>query len=129
MEEAAKRSREAAEAAAVEERRRKEAEEAERLKKLLDEIVAGTDIRPETSPQLAVLITPVEAKQYQQQLAKLWPGGTLTLVKRDKGIEGGPQLISTYRLSKGSDALLLMFGLRADGQIADLGRMPNREYQ
>jgi CubicO group peptidase (beta-lactamase class C family) len=102
---------------------------AERLKKLLDEIVAGIDIRPETSPQLAALITPDEAKQIQQQLAKLWPGGTLTLVKRDKGIEGGAQWISTYRLSKGSDAMLLMFGLRAGGKIADLGRMPNREYQ
>jgi len=25
--------------------------------------------------------------------------------------------------------MLLMFGLRADGKIADLGQMPNREYQ
>jgi CubicO group peptidase (beta-lactamase class C family) len=102
---------------------------AERLKKLLDELVAGIDIRPETTPQLAALLTPDEEKQIQRRLAKLWPGGTLTLVKRDKGIEGGVLWISTYRLSKGSDALLLMFGLRADGQIADLGRMPNREYQ
>jgi len=102
---------------------------AERLKKLLDEIVAGTDIRPETIPQLAALFTPDEAKQMQQRMATLWPGGTLTLVKRDKGIEGGAQWISTYRLSKGSDAMLLLFGLRADGKIADLGRMPNREYQ
>jgi len=68
---------------------------AERIKKLLDEIVAGTDIRPETSPQLAALITPDMAKSAQQRLAKLWPGGTLTLVRRDKGPEGGPQWVST----------------------------------
>ena len=102
---------------------------AERLKKLLDEIVAGTDIRPETSPQLAALITPDMAKSAQQRLAKLWPGGTLTLVRRDKGPEGGPQWVSTYRLSKGGDAVLLVFGLGADGKIPILGLSPNREYE
>jgi CubicO group peptidase (beta-lactamase class C family) len=102
---------------------------AERLKKLLDEIVAGADIRPETSPQLAALITPDMAKRAQQRLAKLWPGGTLTLVRRDKGPEGGPQWVSTYRLSKGGDAVLLVFGLGADGKIPILGLSPNREYE
>ena len=102
---------------------------AERLKKLLDEIVAGKDIRPETSPQLAALIVPDTAKQAQQRLAKLWPGGTLTLVKRDKGPEGGPPWVSTYRVSKGGDAMLVVFGLGADGKIATLGLSPNREYE
>ena len=102
---------------------------AERLKKLLDEIVAGTDIRPETTPQLATVITPDMAKSARQRLAKLWPGGTLTLLKRDKGTEGEPQWVSTYRLSKGGDAMLLVFGLGADGKIATLGLSRNREYQ
>jgi CubicO group peptidase (beta-lactamase class C family) len=102
---------------------------AERLKKLLDENVAGKDIRPETSPQLAALLTPEASKRWQQSLAKLWPGGTLTLVKRDKGPEGGPQWISTYRLSKGGDATLLVFGLGSDGKIAILHLSPDREYQ
>jgi len=102
---------------------------ANRLNKLLDEIVAGTDIRPETSPQLAALITPEMAKRVQQRLAKLWPGGTLTLVKRDKGPEGGPQWVSTYRLSKAGDAMLLVFGLGADGKIPILGLSPDREYE
>ena len=101
---------------------------AERLKKLLDEIVAGTDIRPETSPQLAALITPDGAKQVQQRLAKLWPGGTVTLVKRVTGPEGGAQWVSTYRLSKGGDAMLLVFGVGADGKIHNLGLSPNRDY-
>ncbi len=102
---------------------------AERLKKLLDEIVAGTDIRPETAPQLAALITPDSTKDMQRSLGKLWPGGTLTLVRRDKGTEGQPQWVSTYRLSKGGEAVLLVFGLGADGKIPIFGRMQNREYQ
>jgi CubicO group peptidase (beta-lactamase class C family) len=103
---------------------------AERLKKLLDEIVAGKDVRPETTPQLAAGITPDRSKRWQQSLAKLWPGGTLTLVKRDKGTEGEPLWVSTYRLTKGSDAMLVAFGLGADGKIAILALLPDRgDYQ
>ena len=61
---------------------------ADRLKKILDKVVAGEDIRPETSAQLAAVITPEMAKRAQDRLSKLWPGGTLTLVKREKGPEG-----------------------------------------
>jgi CubicO group peptidase (beta-lactamase class C family) len=102
---------------------------AERLKKQLDEIVAGTDIRPETTPQLAALITPDVAKDMHRSLEKLWPGGTLTLVKRDKGTEGEPQWVSTYRLSKGGEAMLLEFGLGTDGKIPIFGWSSNREYE
>ena len=102
---------------------------AERLKKLLDEIVAGTDIRPETAPQLAALITPDSTNDMHRSLGKLWPGGTLTLVRRDKGTEGQPQWVSIYRPSKGGDAVLLLFGLGSDGKIPIFGRMQNREYQ
>jgi hypothetical protein len=102
---------------------------APRLKKLLDEIVAGTDIRPETTPQLAAIISPDASKRLQQSLARLWPRGTLTLVERDKGTEGEPQWVSTYRLSKGRDAMLLVFGLGVDGKISIFALLPNREYQ
>jgi CubicO group peptidase (beta-lactamase class C family) len=100
-----------------------------RLKRLLDEIVVGKDIRPETTPQLAALFTPDTSKWWQQSLAKLWPGGTLTLVTRDKGTDNEPQWVSTYRLSKGGDAMLLVFGLGADGKIPLLGLSQNRDYQ
>ncbi|HKF49913.1 MAG TPA: serine hydrolase domain-containing protein [Terracidiphilus sp.] len=102
---------------------------ADRLKKLLDEIVAGTDIRPETSQQLAALITPQMAKRAQQRLAMLWPGGTLVLVKRVKSDEETAQWVSTYRLSKGDGAMLVVFGVGADGKISTLGLAPNREYE
>ncbi len=102
---------------------------AERLKQFLDEIVAGKDIRPETAPQMAARITPDVEKEMQGSLAKLWPGGTLTLVKRDQGTGGEPQWVSTYRLSKSGDAVLLVFGLGADGKILSFHWSPNREYQ
>ncbi|HEY2858726.1 MAG TPA: serine hydrolase domain-containing protein [Terracidiphilus sp.] len=102
---------------------------ADRLRKLLDEIVAGKDIRPEVSGQLAAVITPEMAKRAQDRLSKLWPGGTLTLVKRVKGPDGGPQWISTYRVRKGDDAMLLVFGVGADGKIPTLGLQPDREFE
>jgi CubicO group peptidase (beta-lactamase class C family) len=102
---------------------------AERLKKLLDEIVAGKDIRPEVSKELAAVITPEMAKGAQERLSKLWPGGTLMLVKRDKGPEGTADWVSTYRLAKGEDAMLVTFGLGTDGKIPVLGISPNRDYQ
>lgn len=100
-----------------------------RLKKFLDEIVAGTDVRPEITPQLAARITPDAAKGMQQRIGKLSPGGTLALVKRMKGAEGEPEGISWYRLSKGGDAMLLVFGVAGDGKITTFVALPNREYE
>lgn len=100
-----------------------------RLRKLLDEFVAGMDIRSQLTPQRAARFTPEAAKQARERLAKLWPGGTLTLVKRDKGPEGEQQWISTWRLSKGGDAVLLVFGVDAEGKITTLALVPNREYE
>ena len=102
---------------------------ADRLKKILDKVVAGEDIRPETSAQLAAVITPEMAKRAQERLSKLWPGGTLTLVKREKGPEGQARWVSTFRLSKGQDAMLLVFGVGPDGKIPILGLSPDREYE
>jgi CubicO group peptidase (beta-lactamase class C family) len=103
----------------------------QRLRKFLDEIVAGQDVRPELSPEFAATLTPDEQKSWRQRFARLWPGGTLTLVRRVPGVValGGPQWVSTYRLSKGDDAMLILFGVRPDGKIPVLGTSPNREYQ
>lgn len=101
---------------------------AKRLEKVLGEIVAGTDIRPEATAKLTDQLKPERTKRFQQSLAKLWPGGTLTLVKRDKGPEGEPPWVSIYRLTKGGDAMLVVFGLGVDGKLAVLSLVPNREY-
>jgi CubicO group peptidase (beta-lactamase class C family) len=102
---------------------------AEGLGKILDKIVAGEDIRPETAPELAALITPEATKGAAQRLSKLWPGGTLLLVHRERQPGPDEQWVSTYRLSKGSDAMLVVFGVGADGKIAVLGLRPDRAYQ
>jgi len=74
---------------------------AAKVAKLLDQIVASEDIRPQTTAQLAALITPEAAASVRKSLSPVWPGGTLTLVKRDAGGPTG-QPVSTFRVSKGA---------------------------
>lgn len=100
---------------------------AARLRKLLDAIVAGADVRAEATAKLAARLTPESARDLQQSLGKFWPGGSLTLVRREKGPEGEPH--SWYRLSKGGDAMLLVFGVDSDGKVSTFVRLPNREYE
>jgi hypothetical protein len=102
---------------------------ADRLRTVLDELVAGKDIRPEANAKLADQLKPERIKGLQQSLAKLWPGGSLTLVRREKGPESEPPTVSFYRLTKGSDAMLVVFGLGGDGKIALIAVIPNREYR
>jgi CubicO group peptidase (beta-lactamase class C family) len=99
------------------------------LAKLLDQVVAGEDIRPQTTPELAALITPDTSNQAQQRLSKLWPGGTLTLVKRTPVPGAAGQFTSMFRLSKGAEAVLIFFGLTPNGKISTLGLSPDREYE
>jgi hypothetical protein len=102
---------------------------ADKLAKTLDQILAGEDIRPRTTADLAALVTPDTVKWIQQRLPTLWPGGKLTLVKRIPLPDKPGQFMSIFRLSKGSDALLLPFGLAPDGKISTLGFSPDREYE
>ena len=41
----------------------------------------------------------------------------------------GGQPVSTFRLSKGAGAALIIFGLDAGGKISTLGLAPDREYE
>ena len=99
----------------------------ERVSRLLDQIVAGEDIHSQVTPDLAARMTPEALSSVTRGLQAIWPGGTLTLVKREPGPEG--QLVSTFRLSKGAEAGLLVYGLSADSKIAVLGFSPDREYE
>jgi CubicO group peptidase (beta-lactamase class C family) len=102
---------------------------ADAVRRLLDQIVGGTDIRPQATPGLAADITPEGNKQVQHMLAPVWPGGTLVLVQREAA-PGAPGIIaSTFRLSKGSDSLLIYYGRNAEGKIAVLGFSPDRPWQ
>jgi hypothetical protein len=95
---------------------------------LLDQLVAGADIRSQVTPELAAIITP-EMNKRVQFLAPVWPGGTLTLVQRQPA-PGSPGTIeSTFRISKGSNSLLIRYGRNADGKIAILGISPDRPWE
>jgi CubicO group peptidase (beta-lactamase class C family) len=93
---------------------------------ILDQIVAGTDLRPQASTDLAARMTPRAAARATGRLQGLWPGGTLTLVKRESGRTG--QSISTFRVRKGDNAALITFGFNSEGKISALGISPDHEY-
>ncbi|HEY2466232.1 MAG TPA: serine hydrolase domain-containing protein [Terracidiphilus sp.] len=93
---------------------------------VLDQIAGGTDLRPQATPELAARMTPDAVARALRRLQNLWPGGTLTLVKREPGPGGQP--VSTFRLRKGDNALLIIFGLNAEGKISVLGMSPDHEY-
>jgi CubicO group peptidase (beta-lactamase class C family) len=96
---------------------------------LLDQLAAGTDIRPQVTPDLAANITPASSQRVQHMLATLWPGGTLTLVKRQPAHDAPGTIVSTFRLSKGSDAKLIDYGRNAQGKIAILGISPDSPWE
>lgn len=98
------------------------------LANVLDKAAAGEDLRPLATPELAAQIRPDVAKWLQHRLADLWPGGTLTLLKRKPSAERPEQLVSTFRLSRGNQALLIDFGLAADGKISHFGFSQDRPY-
>ena len=63
-------------------------------------------------------------------LGKHEPQRALTQVRvvgPGTGPDGRP--VSTFRLSKGSEAALVSYGLDADSKISTLGFAPNREYE
>ena len=99
------------------------------LSKVLDQIVSGEDIRAQVTPQLAEYITPDAAKSVQRRLAPLWPGGTLTLVEREPAAGAPGEFDSTFRLTKGTGALLIRYRRNGEGKIAGLGFPPDRPYE
>jgi CubicO group peptidase (beta-lactamase class C family) len=98
------------------------------LRSLLDRIAAGHDIREQVTPEFATLITPQSTQEVQQRVAAVWPGGTLTLVRRVPVPNDPTRTLSTYRLTKRDQALLIVYSLNAEGKVAGLGFQPDREY-
>jgi hypothetical protein len=99
------------------------------LGKILDKLAAGEDIRPQAAAELLPHLTPEAAASVKKRLEPLWPGGTLTLVRRTD-VPGTAGLFnSTFRLTRGSNSMLVNFGLNAEGKISGLGFSRYREYQ
>jgi CubicO group peptidase (beta-lactamase class C family) len=99
------------------------------LAKLLDHVVAGDDILPQTTAEVAARFTPDTSKWLQRRLSTLWPGGSLTLVKRMPPPDAAGQFTSVFRLSKQNDAVLIFFGLDSNGKVSTLRTAPDREYE
>jgi CubicO group peptidase (beta-lactamase class C family) len=100
------------------------------LRPLLDRLAAGQDITDLVTPEFAKIITPGATKSVQQRLSQLWPGGTLTLVRRVPAPrDPAHSVLSTFRLVKGNESALVVYSLAPDGKVAALGFQPDREYQ
>ncbi len=62
------------------------------------------------------------------RLSKVWPGGTITRVKRQAPATPGGVDVSTDRVTRGAEALLIPFGVNAEGKISVLGVAADREF-
>jgi CubicO group peptidase (beta-lactamase class C family) len=97
------------------------------LRKLLDRLAGGEDIRDQTDATLTAQMPPQRMKGIQEFLSTIWPGGTLTLVRRGH-ING--TMVSEYRLTKpGGVIRLIVFGLDADGKVGFFSTAPDQEYE
>lgn len=99
------------------------------VRKLLDQIVAGTDIRGQVTAELSAVVTPDAIKGVRHFLTPLWPGGTLTLVRREEAPDVPGTVTSTFRIKKGANSLLIDYGRNAEGKIAVLGFSPDRDWE
>ena len=99
------------------------------LRTTLDHLVAGDDVRPQVSPELAARLTPDGMKWIQKSLSIVWPGGTLSLVKRNPVPHAQNHVSSIFRLVKDKGALLIVYVLSPDGKIFDFYLMPDRPYE
>ena len=96
------------------------------VEKLLDQIAAGHDIPSKNAERPAPRFLP-DSKSVQTRLANLWPGGTLTLVKRIPAPNPSDATTSVFRLTKGGDAVLIFID-SSNARISSLRATPDREY-
>ncbi len=99
------------------------------LRLVLDRVAAGSDIRDIVTPQFARIVTPEAIARSRDAVSPVWPGGTLTLVKRFAAPADPSRVVSTFRVTKGDKAILVLYSATPDGKIAALGFLPDREYQ
>jgi CubicO group peptidase (beta-lactamase class C family) len=97
------------------------------LVKLLDQLAAGQDVPSQTADGTAARIIP-DSQWVRHRLANLWPGGTLTIVKRMPAQSPTDESTSVFRLRKGDDAVLVFIWSPSSGRISTLRTAPDREY-
>jgi hypothetical protein len=95
--------------------------------KLLDQLAAGQGVPSQTADGTAARIIP-DSKWVWHRLANLWPGGTLTLLKRMPAQSPTDESTSVFRLSKEDDAVLVFIWSPSNGRISTLRPAPDREF-
>jgi CubicO group peptidase (beta-lactamase class C family) len=96
------------------------------LKEVLNEIAAGRTPQLRLTNPFAPEMTAKVLEGMRERLAPLWPGGTLTLVKRERGDDGQP--VSTFRIRKGGEANLIIFSIDGSGKSARFEMAADREF-
>jgi hypothetical protein len=99
------------------------------VRALLDQLVAGADIRSQVTSDFAANLTPEMNKWAQQILAPVWPGGTLTLVQRQSAPGSLGTIESTFRISRGANALLIRLSRNGEGKIDVHEISPDRPWE
>ena len=99
------------------------------LTKVLDHLASGQDVLPFFSSTFAHTLTPAATAAAMRVIFGLWPGGTITLVKRLTQPATTTPLISLFRLTKGDRALMILVFVDPDGKISNFRFLPNREYE
>jgi CubicO group peptidase (beta-lactamase class C family) len=104
----------------------KQPELARRLSALLEQIVAGKDVREQLSPRLAELFTPEVREYVATEVKPVWPADKMTLVSRK---ESDRMTVSRYRIAKDNETRIIDFGLGADGKVGRVRVEPDPDVR
>lgn len=111
---------------------------AESLRGDLNRLMAGKDFRPTPSAELAAglpadyrfaVMSALPLPALQSGLARVWPGGSLTLVDRAPLSNAPDREFSVYRLSTNNASCLIVFATGPRGATSLFGVMSDRPYE
>jgi CubicO group peptidase (beta-lactamase class C family) len=107
------------------------------LRRSLNQLIAGEDIRLKPSAELIAPLSFDEREAVmssdplqtlQKTLAATWPGGSFALVKRTSLSGASHRQISVYRLAKGKESSLILFAPGPEASMPLFGVMRDRRY-
>ncbi len=97
------------------------------LATLLNAIASGENTKSMATPELEDVLKSA-GPSVRKKLALYWPG-TLTLVQRKPSAETPGLIESEFRIAKGANSALVLFGLNTHGKADLLFLQPDEEYR